>query len=132
MDPNMMHGQSGGVMPQGAPDGRTEMGTSGPRAEAPPDLYQPNEQVKQILWQRIDFITPEELEMLDSMVTVQNLPLWMKLFPELAELLAEASAFDQVMGMSQEDIMGQGGAMPAAAPMQQPMGTGLSGQRFEG
>ncbi len=125
----MAHSQQGGQFTGASP-------------EPPPELYEPNEQVKSILWQRIDFLPPDELPVLDSMVTQENIHIWLRLFPELAELLAQASAMQhgismdqqaampQPMGMPQPAMQPPPGGAPMAAPMQQPIGGGLAGQRF--
>lgn len=133
----MSSGMNGGNPTQDPQQGAQFTGTS---PEPPSDLYEPNEQVKNILWQRIDFLPPDELPVLDSMVTQENIHIWMKLFPELAELLAQASAIQHGIAMDQQAAMPQPMGMPqpamqqqmpGGAPMQQqPMGGGLAGQRF--
>jgi hypothetical protein len=117
--------EEGALNPQTTPQDRSQ---AGPGNAPSPDLFQPDDRVKDILWGRIDALAPEELEMLDAMVSPQSIHLWLKLFPELAELLAEATAFDQAVSMSQE---ASAGAMPAGPmPAPAPTPVGLAGQRF--
>lgn len=98
-------------------------------------VWEPDARVQHVLWNRFSLADEAEVDMLDQMVTPENLPLWLKFFPELAELLHQASAMDAVMGMGQEDIMQQYGGMPqgqpAGAPIQQaPQASGLAAQRY--
>ena len=53
---------------------------------------QPNEQVAQVLLTRIDFLTPQEVAALDQAITPQNAPVFLKVFPELAQLIQASSA----------------------------------------
>lgn len=127
-----------GGMPQGGMP-REGMPWGGPETPSP-DIYRPDDYVKRVLWTRIDFITPEELRILDAMITLENLPLMLKLFPECAELLAEATAFDSAAGRGRDDA--PAGIMPTAQPpgtqahpgMAQrpklPQPSGLAAQRF--
>lgn len=139
------------ISPQGAmsghdamespmPGGAEEMGGGNAYGDLTAEtVFNPDDRVKHVLWNRISVLDDAELEMVDAMVTPQNVAMWLKLFPELSELLAQASAMDAVMGMSQEEIMAQHGGMPQAMPgplpmMQQqpPPRNGIAGQRFGG
>lgn len=102
-------------------------------------VFEPDDRVQYVLWNRFSMADEAEVDMLDQMVTPENLPLWLKFFPELAELLHQASAMDAVMGMGQEDIMQQYGGMPQGQPagaqsvmmpQQAPQASGLAAQRF--
>lgn len=75
-----------------------------------------DQDVQNILWSRIqNLLTPEDMQILDQVITPQTYPVLVKLFPELQLLLAQASS---AQGMQQGPI--QGAPQPPAGPMQGP------------
>ena len=58
----------------------------------------PNQMVGQILWQRVDTLTEQEVDVFDRIVTPETYPILVKLFPEMEALFQQASMFDQMGG----------------------------------
>lgn len=80
--------------PAAAPAAPGAMPGAAPQGGAPgPDLGF-NQQVYQIVMSRIQTMTPEEEQVLDSVISPQTLPVFLKILPELKPLL---------------DLMSQGG-----------------------
>lgn len=74
--------------------------------------------IQRELFARIDTLSQQEMQVLDSMITIQTLPVWVKIAPELAPLLQMASeiqAYDQRLmqsGAGQGNMGGMQGGMP--------------------
>jgi hypothetical protein len=140
--PQQQTGQGGNQMaseaapaPQGDELGDGAMGGGAHSGLTPENIFEVDERTKAVLWNRFSMADEAEVAMLDQMVTPENMPMWLKFFPEIAEIIQQATAMDHIMGMSQEDMMAQqAGGMPGAQPpMAQPVpqaGASLATQRF--
>jgi hypothetical protein len=86
-------------------------------------VAQPNDLVAQILYARVDFLTPEEARLLRTAISPQTMPVFLKVFPELEPLLARGLAMNGA-GMQSSmapqpgapGVPGPGGAPPVAPP----------------
>lgn len=107
------------------------------------EVYTPSDEIMQVLWMRVDGLTPQEIAMLDRAITPETAPVLVKIFPELEAMIRQASVFtgQQQPGMPSAAPQGQGvmptgipaggGAAngPVGAPQAQ-MPTGLRNQRM--
>jgi hypothetical protein len=121
----MMNGQQQGYVPPGGGNGTPAQpqqghvaGGGAPVQQGPQPVNDIgfNQQVQNILFSRIDKLSEEEYaafeDSFDSIITPETMPVLEKVFPELAMLLMQASAFT-----GQEPMIG--GGQPAAGGAQQ-------------
>lgn len=107
--------------------------------------FQEDPRVKAVLWSRLAQLPPQEADMIDQAITLENLGAFLKVFPELAMFLSEASALDGIEEQQQGMQPGMPGQMPAppqpqlppqgpaammAGQPQPPQPGGLARQRF--
>lgn len=61
-----------------------------------------NQDVQNILWSRVQTLTPEEIKVMDTIVTPTTYPVLAKLFPELVPLLQKGTALQQATASTQQ------------------------------
>lgn len=111
MMPQAQQAQSpGGPMPPAAAGGGAQPMVSG-------------EEVQGLLFSRINQMTPEEMQMLDSIITPKTLPMLFKLLPELAILFEQGS---NLKGASSGPVPG-GAQVPQQQDVNQQASRGLMG-----
>ena len=99
-------------MPMGGPPPPMPMGgpppmegvTDNPLAAMPPEareaLMQPDENIQAVLLARLANMTPEELQLLDTVITPEVARVLMKLLPELDALVSAVEAAGAQMGQA--------------------------------
>ena len=90
-------------MPMGGPP-PMEGVTDNPLAAMPPEareaLMQPDENIQAVLLARLANMTPEELQLLDTVITPEVARVLMKLLPELDALVSAVEAAGAQMGQA--------------------------------
>ena len=71
-------------------------------------LQQPSQEIKAVLVSRLSNMSPEDLQMLDSVITPQVASILVRLLPELQQIIDMAQSQEQPMP---EEQMGALGAM---------------------
>lgn len=130
--PMMNQGQAPAAAqpPQGAPAGMPPGGPAPPQQSGlrPVANIGFNQDVQNILLSRIQTLNPQEEKILDSALTPQTIPIFLKLFPELKPLFDMMTSGNQSGPIGQQPGQPGAGAPSPAAPGGAPAPAGAPGQ----
>lgn len=96
-------------MPQPQGQGMPQQGAPMPQQGGAPQTQQVQlrgEDVQMLMFQRVKQLTREELILFDGLITIETLPLFLKILPELGVLYEQATA---IRGMEAQGEMPQEG-----------------------
>ena len=95
------------MMEQGGQPGQMQQG---PEGQPMPEID--GEELQMLMMERVGTLSPPEMQVLDSIITPQTVPVLFKLFPELGILFEQGS---QIQAYMQQ----QGGQQPQGQPQMQ-------------